>query len=82
MEILPKCSKRIDICLPFAFITTGLNSAASPSFIGENEHVDIVWKGEDGTNWEARTDIYTPPCVKQIADGNLYKAQEAQSGVL
>ena len=44
--------------------------------------MDIVWKGEDGTNWEARIDIYTPPYVKQIVEGNLYKAQEAQSGVL
>ena len=22
-------------------------------------------------NWEIRIDMYTPPCVKQIADGNL-----------
>ena len=28
-------------------------------------------KGEDGTDWEIRTDIYTLPCVKQIANGKL-----------
>ena len=31
---------------------------------------------------ETRIDMHTPPCVKKIADGNLYKIQEAQSGVL
>ena len=28
-------------------------------------------EGEGGTNWEIRIDIYTLPCVKQIASGNL-----------
>ena len=28
-------------------------------------------KREGGTNWEIRIDIYTLPCVKQIASGNL-----------
>ena len=31
----------------------------------ENGHVDPGGgKGEGGTKWEVRTDIYTPPCVK------------------
>ena len=43
-------------------------------------------------NWEIRTDIYTHthththicilPCVKEIASGDLLKAQEAQLGAL
>ena len=28
-------------------------------------------EGEDGTDWEIRIDIYTLPCVKQRASGNL-----------
>ena len=43
-----------------------------------NEHVDMpgalrgVGGGKDETNnCEIRTDIYTLPCVKQIASGNL-----------
>ena len=28
-------------------------------------------KGEDGTNWESDIDMYTIPCVKQIASGKL-----------
>ena len=28
-------------------------------------------EGEGGTNWEIRIDIYTLPCVKQIASRNL-----------
>ena len=33
--------------------------------------MDIVRKGEDGTNWESDIDMYTIPCVKQIASGKL-----------
>ena len=33
--------------------------------------VDIEGEGENGTNWESRTDIYTLPCVKQLASGKL-----------
>ena len=55
----------LDICLPFTFITTGLRSEASP-FSGENEHVDIGCKEENGTNWETGIDIYTMRCIKQI----------------
>ena len=28
-------------------------------------------EGEDGTNWDSSTDIYAPPCVKQLAQGKL-----------
>ena len=37
----------------------------------ESGFVDTGWEGEGGTNWEGGTDIYTPPCVKQIASGKL-----------
>ena len=37
----------------------------------ENGHVDTGWEGEGGTNWDIRIDIYTLPCVKQIASGNI-----------
>ena len=39
-------------------------------------------EGEGGTNWEMRIDIYTLPCVKQIAGGTCYTAQEAQVSAL
>ena len=35
----------------------------------ESGFVDTGWEGEGGTNWEGGTDIYTLPCVKQIAIG-------------
>ena len=28
----------------------------------ENKHVNTVWEGEDGTNWESKTDSYTTMC--------------------
>ena len=37
----------------------------------ENGHVDTVGEEEGGTNWEIRFDMFTLPCVKQIASGNL-----------
>ena len=37
----------------------------------ENGHVDTGGEGEGGTNWEIRIDIYTLPCVKQMASGNM-----------
>ena len=37
----------------------------------ENRHVDTGWKGEGGTNWEIRIDIYTLPYVKLIASRNM-----------
>ena len=30
----------------------------------ENEFVETVSEGEDGTNWESSLDIYTRLCVK------------------
>ena len=42
--------------------------------------VDTGWEKEDGMNWEIRIDIYTLPCVKQIASRDI--AQEAQLGAL
>ena len=33
--------------------------------------MDTVGKGEDGTNWEIKIDIYTLLCVKLIASGKL-----------
>ena len=33
--------------------------------------MDTEGEGEGGMNWEIRIDIYTLPCVKQIASGNL-----------
>ena len=34
-------------------------------------------------NWEIRIDMYTPPCVKQIADGNLlYNTGSSACGAL
>ena len=38
----------------------------------ENGCVDLGGgEGEGGMNWEIGIDIYTLPCVKQIASGNL-----------
>ena len=37
----------------------------------QNGHVDPGGDGEGGTNWEITTDIYTVPCVKLIASGNM-----------
>ena len=37
----------------------------------ENGHVDTEGEGEHGVNWEIRIDIYTLPCVKYRASGNL-----------
>ena len=37
----------------------------------EKGHVDTGGEGEDGTNCELRIDIYTLPCVKQLAGRNL-----------
>ena len=37
----------------------------------ENRHVDKRGDGEGGTDWESSIDIYTLPCVKQIASGKL-----------
>ena len=37
-------------------------------------------EGQGGMNWEIRIDIYTLPCVKQIASRDI--AQEAQLGAL
>ena len=48
----------------------------------ENKHVDTRGAGESGTNWEIGIDMYTLPCVKYIASGNYYKAQEARLCVL
>ena len=33
--------------------------------------MDRAGEGEGGMNWEIGTDTYTPPCVKEIASGNL-----------
>ena len=45
---------------------------------GRNRDRDIekglmhrVREGESGANWETSIDMYTPPCVKQIASGKL-----------
>ena len=43
----------------------------------ENEHVDMGFKGV-GMNWEIGIDIYTLPCVKLIASGNLLHMQETK----
>ena len=37
----------------------------------ENGLVDTEGEGESGLNWESSTDIYTLPCIKQIASGKL-----------
>ena len=50
---------------------------------GRNRDADIEnglhigWEGEDGMNWESSIDIYTLPCVKQIAGGTCCIAQGA-----
>ena len=44
----------------------------------ENRYVDTVGKGEGGTNWESRIDIYTLPCVKQTASEKLSITQDGQ----
>ena len=33
----------------------------------ENKPVDTAGEGEGGRNWESSVDIYTLPCVKQMA---------------
>ena len=40
--------------------------------------MDTVGEGEGGTNWENNTDIYTLPCVKQIANRKQLIAQGTQ----
>ena len=43
----------------------------------ENERADTVeGKRGCGMNWEIGIDIYTIPCVKQIASGNLLYSAE------
>ena len=37
----------------------------------ENWLVDTVGEGEGGMNWESSMEIYTLPCVKWIASGDL-----------
>ena len=37
----------------------------------EKQRVGTGREGEDGTNWDSRTDINTLPCVNYIASGNL-----------
>ena len=37
----------------------------------EDGLVDTVREGESGMSGESRTDVYTLPCVKQIASGKL-----------
>ena len=37
----------------------------------ENGLVDTGGDGEGGTNWESSMDIYTLPCVKEIASGKM-----------
>jgi len=44
----------------------------------ENRYVDIEGEEEGGTNWEIRTDIYTPLCVKRELVGSCCTAQGAQ----
>ena len=34
------------------------------SVIKENGHVDTMWETEGRANWENRTDVCTPLCVK------------------
>ena len=45
----------------------------------ENALVGKLGEGEDGTNWESSIDIYTPPCVKQTASGNLLHIPESSA---
>ena len=35
----------------------------------QNRLMDTAWKGEGGTNWESSIEIYTLPCIKQMANG-------------
>ena len=35
--------------------------------------------GEGGTKWEIRIDIYTLPCIKQIASGKLLYGTESSA---
>ena len=35
----------------------------------QNRLIDTVGEGEGGTNWESSTEIYTLPCVEQMANG-------------
>ena len=45
--------------------------------------MDTVEEAEGGMVWEVGIEIYTPPCVKQIAGGNLwYIVQGAQLSAL
>ena len=39
--------------------------------IKENGRADTMREREGRTNWENRTDVYTLPCVKEIASGNM-----------
>ena len=39
-------------------------------------------EGDGGMNWKSVIDIYTLPCVKQIASGNLLYTQGAHCGAL
>ena len=48
----------------------------------ENGWVGTVGEGKCGINREIRIDIYTLPCVKQIASGNLLYSTGAQLGAL
>ena len=46
--------------------------------------MDTDTEGEGGTNWEIKIDIYTLPCVKQIARENLLQStgSSAQCSVM
>ena len=47
----------------------------------ENELVDMVGEGESSMNGESSIDIYTLPCVKQIANEKLlYKTGSLVQG--
>ena len=43
--------------------------------------MDTVGEGENGMKWEIRIDMYTLPCVKQKASGNLLKNHRELSSV-
>ena len=44
----------------------------------EDKYVDIEGEEEGGTNWEIRTDRYTPSCVNRELVGDCCRAQGAQ----
>lgn len=46
----------------------------------QSGHVDTAWEGEGGLNRKIRTEIDTPPCVKQRASRNLLYSTGAQLG--